>query len=453
MLTDTLPAYRHLQALEFACRGVLWGLSIFGVMRLGWFEIHALLPLTRLQGAVASTVFGTPAASIDVTLACSAADAFALCAGAILGYPARWQSRLAGVGGAIALILGLNTIRIGALGRAAASPSWFEALHVYVWPAVITIAIAGYVFGWMRLADGWRAARPALASPSSSRPTRRFLLFTAVFLALFTAAAPLYLESAAVLVAGAFIARAAASILNGLGAEATATTNLLSTSRGAFLVTQECIATPLIPVYLAAVVAYSSTWRWRSLALLATVPLFAGLGIARLLVVALPAALVDSPLFLIHAFYQLLLAGVLVVGVALWRHGRGRTAWRRAFGASSLGIAVVAVLGPLYTGALMPAFAAGTPFHDPQGAIALLPSFQVGLYVALFVAAFVLFEWRRFVLGIALLGLSQIAALTLLHVVVRYAGVTPHVRDVRAWALGIPLLLVAVLATHERPRH
>jgi exosortase/archaeosortase family protein len=452
VLTDTLPAYRHRQAFEFAARGVFWGLSLFGVMRVGWFEVYALLPLTRLQAAVAATVFGTPAASIDVTLACSAADALALCAGAILGYPARWQSRLAGVGGSIALILGLNTVRIGALGRAAASPSWFEALHVYVWPAVITFAIAGYVFGWMRCVDGWRAARPALA-PSSSRLTRRFVLFTVVFLALFTAAAPLYLESAAVLAAGAFIARAAASVLNGLGAEATATTNLLSTSRGAFLVTQECIATPLIPVYVAAVVAYSSTWRWRSLALLATVPLFAGLGIARLLVVALPAALVDSPMFLIHAFYQLLLAGVLVVVVALWRHGRGGTAWRRALAGSSLGIASVAVLGPVYTGVLMPAFAASTPLHDPQGAIALLPSFQVGFYVALFVAAFVLLEWRPFVLGIALLGLSQIAALTLLHVVSVETGVTPHVRDVRAWALGVPLLLVAVLVTRERPRH
>ncbi len=452
MLTDTLPAYRHRQAFEFAARGVLWGLSLFGVMRLGWFEVHALLPLTRLQGAAAATLFGTPAASIEVTLACSAADASALCAGAILGYPAKWQSRLAGVGGAIALILGLNTIRIGALGRAAASPWWFEALHVYVWPAVITFAIAGYVFGWMRFADGWPAARPAPAR-SSSHLTRRFVLFTLILLALFTAAAPLYRESAAVLAAGAFIARAAASVLNGLGAEATATSNLLSTSRGAFLVTQECIATPLIPVYVAAVAAYSSTWRWKSLALLATVPLFAGLGIARLLVVALPAALVDSPMFLIHAFYQLLLAGVLVLVVAVWRHGRGGTAWRRALAGSSLGIASVAVLDPLYTGVLMPAVGISTRFHDPQGAIALLPSFQVGLYVALFVAAFALFKWRVFAFGLGLLGLSQIAALTLVHVVVRDAGLTPHVRDVRAWALGVPLLLVAVLVTRERPRH
>ena len=51
------------------------------------------------------------------------------------------------------LILGLNTLRIATLGRAAASPAWFYALHVYVWPAVLTLAIAGYVLGWMRFAD------------------------------------------------------------------------------------------------------------------------------------------------------------------------------------------------------------------------------------------------------------------------------------------------------------
>ena len=42
------------------------------------------------------------------------------------------------------------------------------------------------------------------------------------------------------------------------------------------------------PVYLAAVVAYSTTWPQLEAGLLGTVPLFVALGIARLLVVALP---------------------------------------------------------------------------------------------------------------------------------------------------------------------
>src|SRR6202011_281755 len=108
-----------------------------------------------------------------------------------------------------------------------------------------------------------------------------------------------------------------------LGVQAAATANMLSTARGGFVVTQECVSTPLIPAYLAAVFACENSWRWRAFALVAAPPLFVGLGIARLLVVALPASLVGSPIFLIHAFYQLLLAGVVVFLAAFWRHGGG----------------------------------------------------------------------------------------------------------------------------------
>ena len=58
-----------------------------------------------------------------------------------------------------------------------------------------------------------------------------------------------------------FIARAAAATLGVVGVSAHAAANVLWTPRGGFLVTQECISTPLIPVYLAAVCAYSPTWR------------------------------------------------------------------------------------------------------------------------------------------------------------------------------------------------
>jgi exosortase/archaeosortase family protein len=452
VLTGTVQRYRHRQAFEFAALGGAWALSLFGVMRLAWFQGHVLLPLTRLQAAAAAKVIGTPAGSIDVTLACSAADAFALCAGAILGYPARWQARLAGVGGVLVVILGLNTARIGVLGRAVGSPRLFDALHLYVWPAVITIAIAAYVFAWMRVADRERGARQAHESTAGTWRTRHFAMLALVLLVLFTALAPFYLESAGVLGVAAFVAHAAAATLNVIGVDAAAAGNVLSTARGAFVVTQECITTPLIPVYVAGVVAYPCLWRWKSLALLATVPLFVLLGIARLLVVALPAALVGSPMFLIHAFYQLLLAGVLVVLAAIWRHGTGAAARRRALGACALGAALIVVLGPLYTRSLSAGFAAAAPLHDPQGAIAFLPSFQAGLYVALFAAVFAARNWKRFLLGFTALALSQTAVLMLLDAVARNAGLVPRVSDVRGWALALPLLLVAVLTTHERAR-
>ena len=53
-----------------------------------------------LQAAAAAGVFGTPALPVQVTLACSGADAFALCLGAVLAYPVRWDRRLAGAAAA-----------------------------------------------------------------------------------------------------------------------------------------------------------------------------------------------------------------------------------------------------------------------------------------------------------------------------------------------------------------
>src|SRR6185369_8515956 len=76
--------------------------------------------------------------------------------------------------------------------------------------------------------------------------TRRFALVSAVSLVLFTLASPLYLESARVLALAGVVAHAAAILLRGLGMNATAAAGVLATPRGAFLVTQECIATPLI---------------------------------------------------------------------------------------------------------------------------------------------------------------------------------------------------------------
>ncbi|MEP6916061.1 MAG: archaeosortase/exosortase family protein, partial [Acidobacteriota bacterium] len=294
MPTDT--AHGRTAATEFAVRSVAWSLGIFGVLRLNWAEAHAVLPFTRLQAGLAAGLFGTPVSPVEATLACSGADALALCLGAVLAYPVAWRSRLTAAAGGFGLILFLNTLRIGTLGRAAAAPVWFDTLHLFVWPAVLTLAIAGYVFGWMRRVDRQLPPdhdRGAVADHSSQRPlpTRRFILFTAAFLVLFAVAAPLYLESAAVLALAGAIASAAAAILGAAGITAHAAGNVLWTTRGGFLVTQECISTPLIPVYLAAICAYASTWRRLIAGVLATLPLFTLLGILRLLVVALPEAI------------------------------------------------------------------------------------------------------------------------------------------------------------------
>jgi exosortase/archaeosortase family protein len=458
--TDTAAA--PTDAVRFVLRAGAWSLGLFSLLRMNWTEAHAVLPFTRAQAGVAVRVFGAPALPIEVTLACSGADALALCLGAVLAYPVKWRTRLAGAVGGAVLIVSLNTLRIGTLGQMAASPAWFNTFHVYVWPAVLTLAIAGYVFGWMHFADRPPAlderevapreppltGRPHSGSATARlapHPSRRFVVGTVAFLLLFAAASPLYLESRTVLALAGFIARAAAAILAGVGVSAHAAANVLWTPRGGFLVTQECISTPLVPVYLAAICAYSTTWQRLTLGLLATLPLFIALGIARLLVVALPGVVVGSPLFLVHAFYQFLLGAVVVFLAARWRHGG-----RGALGYALVGLVVAGVfihlLGPIYTRVVT--YRSGALLDDPQGAIAFLPAYQIGLYLALWVAAFVAVGWQRFLAGLALLGLTQAAGLLVLHGLASYSGLTAHVRG---WAVAGPVLIFAAVIRVARP--
>ena len=154
-----------------------------------------------------------------------------------------------------------------------------------------------------------------------------------MLLVAFALCGPWIARSEALLEAGAWTARAAAFLLTVAGLAATASGNVLATSRGAFVVTPECLATALIPLYVAGVLTVRA-----DLALarpgpgLAAPPLFAALAIARLLLLALPPALAASPLFLVHGFHQLVLAVVAVALLALWREPPAPRRWARAAG-------------------------------------------------------------------------------------------------------------------------
>ena len=74
-----------------------------------------------------------------------------------------------------------------------------------------------------------------------------------------------------------------------------------------------------------------------------------------------------------------------------------------------------------------------------------LPAFQFGLFLALWVAAFVPSGWTRFLCGASLLAAIQIAVGGGVQWLVVHAGVAPLVRDVRAWALVGPVLIIAAV--------
>jgi hypothetical protein len=81
--------------------------------------------------------------------------------------------------------------------------------------------------------------------------------------------------------------------------------------------------------------------------------------------------------------------------------------------------------------------------------VAFLPAFQVGLYAALCVAIGVPAGWRL-VTGALVLVVSQAGLLAALPLV-QLAGISPHVRDVRGWAVAAPLVLIAGLVRYARP--
>jgi hypothetical protein len=134
--------------------------------------------------------------------------------------------------------------------------------------------------------------------------------------------------------------------------------------------------------------------------------------------------------------------------VALWRHGR-RAAARFAVAGIVAGIAFAYLLGPVYT--RLVTYPGGATLDDPQGALALLPAFQVGLYLALWIAAFMGAGWRTFLAGLALLAMTQTTVLIGLEALAGLAGLTAHVRDVRGWAIAGPLLMIVVVVRLARP--
>ena len=455
------------RATSFLLRALGWSLGLFALLRSSWGQERLVLPLVRMQEQAADFYAGRPPAPIAVTLDCSGTDVLALCLAAILACPVSWRSRLAGSAGGIALVLALNTVRIATLGRAAASPALFQALHLQVWPAILILATAGYVFAWMR---GALATTPRTGEPSGedeaapSLLLRRFAPRAGVLLVAFALCLPWIATSRVLLGAGDWMVSSAAFLLTGAGVAATASGNVLATSRGAFALTPECIATALIPLYVAGVLAVRTSWPRRALALAAAVPLFALLAIARLLVLALPPALAASPLFLVHGFHQLVLAVAAVVLLALGREppapGRGARAARRA--ATALGAAAIlaAVLGHALTTAVLGAAGALASLApqtltelaapgDAQGALALLPAYQAGLLLAIGLTTFP--GWRRFLTAFALLLASQVVLFAVLGELAAHTGLVAHALLLRAWAVAVPAVLALGLWRSGQP--
>ena len=405
---------------------------------------------------MADQLTGAPSAIVYVDASCSGGDAMALCLGAVMAFPALWGARLRAAAVGLVVIAAVNTVRIGTLSLVATDRSLFALLHVYVWPATLIVVATAYVFTWMRR-QGRSAGRGTTNSGHAwHTPARRFLLLTVVGVAAYFAAAGWFYESDLVRTLAGWVAMTSGGLLAAFGVSVMVSGAVVRTAHGAFIVTQECIATPLIPVYMAAALSVPLT-RWRRAAALAAAPaVFFLLGVSRLLVLALPTTLVASPEVAIHAFSQVLVACVIVVGLAVLsaRSSSRSHPARRTVGAIGVGIVAALVAGLVWSDLLhwavdgvqlLVQHSGHRAGDDPQGAVSILLAFQLGLFAAVWVGSGARGPWRRLAGGVLGLAGLQLASLLTLGELSHHVGFAPHVSLIRAWALVAPLALVWVL--------
>ena len=442
----------------FVLRAIAWSLGLFGLLRLTFVEQSLIVALLQMQGAVVHWYFASEASSVTITSSCSAADVMAMCLGVVLAYPAPWKRRLTGAALGVVLIVALNIVRIATLAVLAARwPAAFGPVHLLGWPVLLAAATTTYVWQWIRRVSPVRPL-DRVAPARGGSPARRFAWTAAGLLALHLALAPWTMTSTTLTVVGRWTASSARIVLTNAGIPAASEGPRLVTSRGTFEITPECLLTPVFPLYLAAALSLPMRRRRRLAALLAAIPIFLILGVVRVLVLAVPAWTIASPLFLVHGFFQIVVGLAIVVWTCrpLRQAGAARLAdWPRVAGAILAGGVAAAIGAPWLTRAAFGVVALLRPWAphavsalvipgDLQGALVLAPLYQLGLLTAIWVGRRPITGASRYALALAALLLSMVAGLVMVGAWIAHAGAAPHALVLRAWSVGAPLFIAWV---------
>lgn len=438
----------------FVLRALAWSVGLFALLRLTLIEDSLIAALIEAQSAVVRWYFAAESSAVTITSSCSAADVISLCLGVVLAYPATWTRRLIGAALGLAVIVGLNIVRISTLAVLASRwPAAFGPVHVFVWPVLLTAATAFYVWQWIKRASPVDAP-VTRSNPKGIHAATRFAWTAAGFLALHVALAPWTMTSPWLTTVGEWTASSARWIFNAAGIAAESHGIMFQTPRGAYLITPECLLTPVFPLYLASALSLPLLRRRRIAALAAALPFFFALGVVRVLVLAVPASAVESPLFVVHGFFQIIVGLVVVAWVCRHTPEDGRPngvdglrfvgavagGAVAAFGGtwlSASALAAVRMLGPVTPTALT----SFTYTGDVQGALALAPAFQLALITAIWIGRRPLTHLGRYVLALAGLLASLVACLVVAGAWTAHVGAGPHALVIRAWSLGAPLVL------------
>jgi exosortase H (IPTLxxWG-CTERM-specific) len=109
-----------------------------------------LTPFMSPVSAIGNRVFVGPAA-VEIVNGCTGLDVAIFLASAILVFPAPWRARLRGVALGFAIVLVTNFARVLTLCVLnATSPRAFELVHVYVWPAFISLVCLATLLFWIK---------------------------------------------------------------------------------------------------------------------------------------------------------------------------------------------------------------------------------------------------------------------------------------------------------------
>ena len=90
--------------------------------------------------------------AVEIANSCTGIDVGIFLASAMLVFPAPWRSRAQGVLAAFAIVGVVNFLRVLTLcWLNASSQAAFELVHVYIWPAFITIVCLATLLLWIQL--------------------------------------------------------------------------------------------------------------------------------------------------------------------------------------------------------------------------------------------------------------------------------------------------------------
>jgi exosortase/archaeosortase family protein len=145
MLTYT-PIVERIDIAAGLAHGSAW---------LSWLLLRGLGLFLGYDVSRNGTILGTPGFEVDVSPACSGAVPSMIYLSAVLAYPASLRSKCIGAGMGLAVINGLNLIRVVALFLIGLYfAQLFHETHVYIAQAlVIAVAVATWLYWAGRFAN------------------------------------------------------------------------------------------------------------------------------------------------------------------------------------------------------------------------------------------------------------------------------------------------------------